>query len=40
MKDELLEFVHQLKESNSQVVSKDYVIDRILKIVVDSYKKD
>ncbi|WP_265176837.1 hypothetical protein [Bacillus mycoides] len=40
MKDELLEFVHQLKESNSQVVSKDYVIDKLLQIVVESYKKD
>ncbi|MES5883175.1 hypothetical protein [Bacillus cereus group sp. MG21] len=39
MRDKLLDFIIELSQSTTQVVSKKYVIDRLMQVTKEDYKK-
>ncbi|MED2909840.1 hypothetical protein P4360_30735, partial [Bacillus thuringiensis] len=39
MRDKLLDFIIELSQSSKQVVSKSYVIDRLMQVTKEDYKE-
>lgn len=39
MRDKLLDFIIELSQSSTQVVSKKYVIDRLMQVTKEDYKE-
>lgn len=39
MRDKLLDFIIELSQSSTQVVSKDYVINRLMQVTKEDYKE-
>ncbi|WP_196064657.1 hypothetical protein [Bacillus pseudomycoides] len=40
MKDKLRDFIIELMQSNSKVIAKDYVVDRLIEVTKEEVEKE